>query len=135
VIRETAAAGTTVLYTTHYMQEAEELCHRLAIIDHGRILDEGTVDDLKRMVGEGEVITLSGGFTAEALRRALEGRDGVRTVSLEDEQAMLSVAGDGEAARLLQHLMAADLGIDGVSVRPPSLEQVFIKLTGRELRD
>ena len=57
-VRQVAAEGTTILYTTHYMQEAEELCQRLAILDHGRILAEGTVDELKRMVGEGEVVTV-----------------------------------------------------------------------------
>ena len=135
VIRTAAQKGTTVLYTTHYMQEAEELCHRLAILDHGKILAEGTVDELKKMVGEGEIVTVRGKFTAQQMHRALEGHAHVRAVSLEDHQAMLAVAGDGGSARLLQDLLAQDLEVDGVSVRPPSLEQVFIKLTGRDLRD
>lgn len=135
VIRQAAQRGTTVLYTTHYMQEAEELCHRLAILDHGKILAEGTVDELKRMVGEGEVVTMTGNFTAEQMHQALESHAHVRTVSLEDHQAILSVAGDGGSARLLQDLLGQDLKVNGVSVRPPSLEQVFIKLTGRDLRD
>ncbi|MCZ6601103.1 MAG: ABC transporter ATP-binding protein [Acidobacteria bacterium] len=135
VIREAARNGTTVLYTTHYMQEAEELCQRLAILDHGKILAEGTVDELKKMVGEGEIVTVRGSFTAQQMHRALEGHPHVHAVSLEDHQAMLSVAGDGGTARLLQDLLGQDLEVNGVNVQPPSLEQVFIKLTGRELRD
>jgi len=135
VIRETAGRGTTILYTTHYMQEAEELCQRLAILDHGKILAEGTVDELKRMVGEGEIVTVRGEFTAQQMHEALEGHPHARAVSLEDHHAMLSVAGDGGSARLLQDLLGQALAVTGVNVRPPSLEQVFIKLTGRELRD
>ncbi|MCZ6649729.1 MAG: ABC transporter ATP-binding protein [Acidobacteria bacterium] len=135
VIREAARNGTTVLYTTHYMQEAEELCQRLAILDHGKILAEGTVDELKKMVGEGEIVTVRGSFTAQQMHQALEGHPHVHAVSLEDHQAMLSVAGDGGTARLLQDLLGQDLEVNGVNVQPPSLEQVFIKLTGRELRD
>jgi ABC-2 type transport system ATP-binding protein len=135
VIRAAAREGTTVLYTTHYMQEAEELCHRLAILDHGKILAEGSVDELKKMVGEGEVVTVHGNFTAQQMHLALEGHPHVRTISLEDHKAMLAVAGDGGSARLLQDLLGQALEVNGVNVRPPSLEQVFIKLTGRDLRD
>jgi ABC-2 type transport system ATP-binding protein len=135
VIRELAKRGRTVLYTTHYMQEAEELCHRLGIMDHGKILAEGSVAELKKMVGEGEVVTVQGGFTAEEMRRALDGNAAVRAVSLEDSQAMLSVRGDSSSTRILQDLLGRSLAIEEISVREPSLEQVFIKLTGRELRD
>ncbi|MFQ5670636.1 MAG: ATP-binding cassette domain-containing protein [Acidobacteriota bacterium] len=135
VIREISRQGATVLYTTHYMGEAEELCHRLAVLDHGRILAEGSVAELKKMVGEGEVITVKGQFSAEEMRRSLDGFDGVRAVSLADHQAMLSVQGEGGTARLLQGLLGRSLAIEQVAVREPSLEQVFLKLTGRELRD
>ncbi len=135
VIRDVAAQGTTVLYTTHYMQEAEELCHRLAIMDHGRILATGTVSELKEMAGEGEIVMVRGRFKAEAMRRAVDAHPTARTVQLEEGHAMLEVAGKGASASLLQELLALDLDVDGISVRPPSLEQVFIKLTGRELRD
>ncbi len=135
VIRAVAAQGTTILYTTHYMQEAEELCQRLAIMDHGRILAEGTVEELKHMVGEGEVVTVRGRFTADEMRNALAGHEHVRTVTLEDAHAMLAVSGDGGSARLLHDLLGRSLEVEGINVRPPSLEQVFIKLTGRKLRD
>lgn len=135
VIRDLARAGRTVLYTTHYLEEAETLCDRIAIMDHGRLLAEGTVAELKRMVGEGDVLTLRGGFTADDLRRCLDGRADVRAVSLDDNQAMLSIAGGRRVPEVLQGLFSAGIAVEEVAVRAPSLEQVFIKLTGRELRD
>ncbi len=68
VVREVAASGTTVLYTTHYMEEAQDLCDRIAIIDHGRILTVGTLDELTRLAGEAEVLRLSGRFDDETAR-------------------------------------------------------------------
>jgi ABC-2 type transport system ATP-binding protein len=136
VIREVARAGTTVLYTTHYMDEAEELCDRIAIIDQGRILTEGTLDELTRMAGEGEVVRLSGSFELEAGRERLDRVDGVSVHAVEAGRAVLSVDADGPGlAAILPTLLASELAIDDVSVQRPSLQSVFIRLTGRELRD
>ncbi|MFQ5719672.1 MAG: ATP-binding cassette domain-containing protein [Acidobacteriota bacterium] len=135
VVRQVVTNGTTVLYTTHYMQEAEELCDRIAIMDHGRILAEDTVAGLKRLVGEGELVTVRGGFAAADVLRVLEGRPDVQPLGVEDGQAMLSVRDGGSAPRLLQELLGKQLAIEELFVKEPSLEQVFIKLTGRQLRD
>lgn len=134
VIRQAVKDGATVLYTTHYMQEAEELCDRIAIMDHGKILAEDTVSGLKRLVGEGEVLTLQGSFSAGDLMQAVQGRANAQPITVDDGHAILSVRGGG-APRLLQELLSQDLDIEEISVKEPSLEQVFIKLTGRELRD
>ena len=136
VIREAAAAGSTVLYTTHYMDEAQELCDRIAIIDHGRILTLGTLEELTRMAGEGEVLRVSGSFDDELARERLERLDGVRIHSVEGGRAVLSVAADGPGlTAVLPRLLDSDLGVEDVSIQPPSLQSVFIRLTGRELRD
>lgn len=135
VVRQVVAEGTTLLYTTHYMQEAEDLCQRIAIMDHGRILAEGTVAELKRMVGEGEILTLRGDFEAQEARRFLEGRSDVKVLRLEDRQVMLAADGGRSAPEVLQTLLQQPLALDEVVVQQPTLEQVFIKLTGRELRD
>ncbi|MFQ5768145.1 MAG: ATP-binding cassette domain-containing protein [Acidobacteriota bacterium] len=134
-IRDLASKGKTVLYTTHYLQEAEELCDRIAIMDHGRILAEGTVGELKKRIGEGNIVTVKGGFHAQALRDLLAGNRQVDLVSLEDHHAMLSLHDGMSPAQLLQDLMTKPLDIEEISVREASLEQVFLKLTGGELRD
>jgi ABC-2 type transport system ATP-binding protein len=136
VIRAAAASGSTVLYTTHYMDEAQELCDRIAIIDHGRILTVGTLEELTRMAGEGEMLRLTGSFDDETARDRLEGLDGVQLHSVEEGRAVLSVAADGPGlTAVLPQLLAGDLDVDDVSIQQPSLQSVFIRLTGRELRD
>jgi ABC-2 type transport system ATP-binding protein len=136
VIREAAAAGSTVLYTTHYMDEAQELCDRIAIIDHGRVLTIGTLEELTRLAGEGEMLRLTGSFDDETARDRLEGLEGLQLHSVEDGRAVLSVAAGGPGlTAVLPRLLATDLGVDDVSIQQPSLQSVFIRLTGRELRD
>ena len=135
-VRAVAAAGTTVVYTTHYLEEAETLCDRVAIIDHGRILAEGTVDELKRRVGEKEILTVSGGFEVEEARAKLAALPGVQVVAAAPGKIVLSVAGAGKAALdALAGVLASGLDLDGVEIQPPSLNSVFLDLTGRELRD
>jgi len=136
VIREAAAAGSTVLYTTHYMDEAQELCDRIAIIDHGRVLTIGTLEELTRLAGEGEMLRLTGSFDDETARDRLEGLEGLQLHSVEDGRAVLSVAAGGPGlTAVLPQLLAGDLDVDDVSIQQPSLQSVFIRLTGRELRD
>ncbi len=136
VIREVASAGTTVLYTTHYMDEAEELCDRIAIIDHGRILTEGTLEELTRLTGEGEVVRLTGAFDEAAGRECLGSIPGIKVHAVEDGRAVMSVLSGGAGlTAVLPMLLDGQLGVEDVSIQPPSLQSVFIRLTGRELRD
>ncbi len=136
VISEVAAAGTTVLYTTHYMDEAEQLCDRIAIIDHGRILALGTLAELTKRAGEAEVLRLSGRFNDESLREHLAAITGTRILGLGDGSAVLAIESDGPGLLgILPRVLEADLGIEDVSIQRPNLQSVFIALTGRELRD
>ncbi|MBN1826571.1 MAG: ABC transporter ATP-binding protein [Candidatus Eisenbacteria bacterium] len=136
LVRETAAAGTTVVYTTHYLEEAEDLCRRVGIIDHGRMLVEGTARELVDRLGEGELVVLSGGFAAAEIRAALGGADEVEVVSAEEGRAALSVALPGpEVLRLLNEKLGHLDTVEEISVRRPSLQSLFIKLTGREIRE
>lgn len=136
VIREVAAGGTTVLYTTHYMDEAEDLCDRIAIIDHGKILIEGTLHELTKMAGEGEMVRLTGSFDPDRGRDLLGQIEGVQVHSVEDGRAVLSVEVDGPGLTgVLPRLLESELAVDDVSIQKPSLQSVFIRLTGRELRD
>lgn len=137
LVREQAKAGTCVLYTTHYMEEAESLCDRIAIIDHGRIIALGTLAELRAMLGERDLLRLGGVFDPlAAALEALRGIEGVEVVHAAPDLVMLSVAG---ASRKLPALFAA-LAAAGAEVREttltqPSLESLFIKLTGKELRE
>ncbi len=135
VVRETASQGTTVLYTTHYMDEAEELCDRIAIIDHGRILTAGTLAELSRLAGEGEVIRLRGNFAAAAVRERLDTVAGARLLGVTDDSAVMTAEAGGGVFELLPRLLDRELGVEDVSIQRPSLQSVFIRLTGRELRD
>jgi ABC-2 type transport system ATP-binding protein len=136
VVRQQVAEGTCVLYTTHYMEEAETLCDRIAIIDHGTIIAAGTLAELRGRVGESDVVRFAGRFDPERVRDALQRMDGVEVVHAEPGELRLSLR---DASRKLPDLFAA-LGAAGSEVREttltqPSLESLFITLTGKELRE
>ncbi|HEX3528726.1 MAG TPA: ABC transporter ATP-binding protein [Thermoanaerobaculia bacterium] len=135
VVRAVANAGTAVIYTTHYLEEAERLCDRIGIVDHGKILAEGTLDELKAKLGDDEVVTLWGRFGAGAARTALAGLPGARIVSAEDGRIAMTAGSSGGAAGLLGEIYNRGLAIDRIAIEPPSLNALFLKLTGRELRD
>jgi ABC-2 type transport system ATP-binding protein len=136
LVREQVSAGTCVLYTTHYMEEAQTLCDRLAVIDHGKLIASGTLNELRRMAGERDLLRLSGVFDPTKVRGVLDRLEGAEVVSLDADRLRLAVEG---ASRKLPAIFAA-LAAAGADVREttisqPSLEALFIKLTGRELRE
>ena len=136
LVRAEVAGGTCVLYTTHYMEEAQELCDRLAIMDHGRLLAAGTLDELRAMVGERDLLRLTGVFDPESARRAVDALDDVEAVSIEAGALLLAA---GSAPRRLPSILGAITEAGGqvaeTTLSRPSLESLFIKLTGRELRE
>jgi len=136
VVRDIVRSGRTVLYTTHYLEEAEALCDRLAIIDHGRILAQGTVGELKAQVGEGSLLTVQGRFSAAALQETVAPLSGLSPLEVADGRALLLVARDGPGVgHVLETLYRSDLQLDDVTIKEPNLEDLFLRLTGRELRD
>ena len=120
-------AGTTIILTTHYMEEADSLSERVAIIDHGRIRELGTPDELKRKVG-GDVVLLKGDVGPEAFA----GLEFVKEAVREDGSLRLTVA---DASRHLKALIDRCPVIEEVQVRRVTLEDVFLKFTGRQIRD
>ncbi len=128
--------GITVVLTTHYMEEADELCDRLAIIDHGRILVEDTPAALKATVGGDKIyeLHLSDPTALDTLTAALQAVEGVNRVEPMDA-GLRVLAGTHDG--LLAHVVttANRYGLRDVSTAEPSLETVFIRLTGRELRE
>jgi ABC-2 type transport system ATP-binding protein len=136
VVREVAAGGTAVLYTTHYLEEAEQLCHRIGIMDHGLILAEGTLEELERMVGAAELVTVEGRFEADAAAARLAALPGVRVLTAEPGRLVVATEGARRgSAALLAAVYEDGLAVEAVSIQPPSLNSLFLKLTGRELRD
>jgi ABC-2 type transport system ATP-binding protein len=136
VVRELVADGASVLYTTHYLEEAESLCDRLAIMDKGEVLASGTIGELKRELGEGSVITLTGIDRVDTLAAIAERTQGMSVLELGEERAMLGVAGGAAGlGPALEALYGGGLTPAQVQIKEPSLEDLFIKLTGRELRD
>jgi ABC-2 type transport system ATP-binding protein len=135
IIRKIAKEGTTILFTTHHLEEAETLCERIAIIDHGRILETGSVEELARVVGDGDIASISGSFTTAQLETVLED-ESVDILNAAEHTATMSLRQGGmNIAALLQRFSDAGIEITDVSMQKPSLESVFLKLTGRELRD
>ncbi len=137
LVREQAAGGVTVLYTTHYMEEAEALCDELAIIDHGTILAQGSLEELRVLVGEKDIVKLTGSFDPGAVNRAIgENLPETEIVESDDETLLVSMPdAAGNLASLLSVLQDSGAVLRETSVRRPSLETLFIKMTGKELRE
>ncbi len=128
--------GMAVLYTTHYMEEAERLCDRVGIIDHGKLVAEGTRGELVRLVGEQDRVRLAATGDLDAAARALSGMPEVREVDVADGGLALIVESAADALPQLLALVASSgTTVTSVDVDQPDLEAVFLHLTGRALRD
>ena len=135
LIKEASSLGTTILYTTHNLQEAEELCHRIAIMDHGKILAVGTLEELIQIVGEKDIIIVKGKFSMDQGRDITALFKDATVLSLKEGKIMLSLEASKKMPLLLEEFFKQGIGIDDVAIKQPNLESVFLKLTGRELRE
>ncbi|MFB9324626.1 ABC transporter ATP-binding protein [Paenibacillus aurantiacus] len=128
--------GCSVIYTSHYMEEVEEICTRIAIVDHGKIIAEGTKEQLKSIITDTKE-TWIGVKSAERLDLdALKRISGVNSVRLEEQ--MVKIVSRGEINNLnwvVQQLIRDEVEISSVEEQAPNLETVFLTLTGRNLRD
>jgi ABC-2 type transport system ATP-binding protein len=136
-VRKLRDEGTTVVLTTHYLDEADALCDRIVIMDDGTIVAEGTPDQLKQRIG-GDIISLvlSSEQLAEQALRTIGDDAGLREVARERETIRITAEqGDAALPRLLRLLDGVDIRVESVSLARPSLDDVFLKLTGRSLRE
>jgi linearmycin/streptolysin S transport system ATP-binding protein len=133
-------AGACVLYTTHYMEEAERLCDSLAIIDHGKIIAQGTVAELKAQLGARDALHLSGVFPTEATKSAIESLTGnipdLEILSQDEASVMLTMSSASQHLPMIFQVLAGAGGsVTETSLRSPNLETLFLLLTGTELRE
>ena len=136
MVKEEAAKGTCVLYTTHYMEEAENLCDNLAIIDRGKIIAAGKLAELRALHGEHDLLRLAGSFDPVAVKDALRDKTDIEIVHVEEDSMTLSMANATKRlSELFPLLAAAGAEIRETTLTQPNLESLFIKLTGKELRE
>ncbi len=136
LVREQARAGVCVLYTTHYMDEAQSLCDRLGIMDRGKMIAQGTLEELRALVGQRDLLRLSGGFASAKAREVLASLEGLEILQADETQILLAVTdGPHRLPVVLARLAAAGAEIRESTLTQPSLETLFLTLTGRELRE
>ena len=136
LVRAEARAGACVLYTTHYLEEAESLCDRLAIIDQGRMIAAGSVGELRAVLAENDLLRITGFFPPAAAREAMSRMGGVEILQEDHELLLLSLANAGERLpSIFTALATVGAEVRRVTVTEPCLESLFIKLTGKELRE
>jgi ABC-2 type transport system ATP-binding protein len=129
--------GQTILLTTHYMEEADEFCDRVAIMDHGKILALDTPAELKASIGAGRIVIVSAtGDLAKLADALVAGVEGARQARIVDDRIHLSVDdSSGLLPRIIDAAEAAGSSVNDLSVTEPTLESVFINLTGKDLRE
>ncbi|RBN39950.1 export ABC transporter ATP-binding protein, partial [Priestia megaterium] len=128
--------GSTIIYTSHYMEEVEEVCTKIAIIDHGKIIAEGTKEQLKAIITDTKDIWIEVKAADDIDCSGLKEIPGVTAVTYED--GIIKINSNAEVNNLnkvIQYLMTHHIEIKAVKEQAPNLETVFLTLTGRSLRD
>ena len=134
-IRNLRATGTAILYTTHYLEEAEALCQRIGIIDHGRLLAEGTFSELQERLGGDRVFVLEADFK-NSTPDAWDGfNQRFRVLQKTERQLVVAAIGVRDPSDCLKELLNLPVHVENVTLKRPSLNDVFLQLTGRELRE
>lgn len=135
-IKELNRQGATIIYTSHYMEEVEQICTKIAIMDHGRVIAVGTKEELKSMIKTGETVTV------EAVALEPEHLQGIRKLptvfEVQYEEQVLTVRCIGakhNLIRILNYLQERDISFGRVFSELPTLNDVFLEITGKQLRD
>ena len=135
-ILELNRQGSTIIYTSHYMEEVEQICSRIAIIDHGRVLATGTKEELKNMIKTGETITIEAIVLDETALSEIRQLPHVFDVSYEEQILKIRLSSaKHNLIRILNYLQEHDISFGRVFSELPTLNDVFLEITGKELRD
>ena len=135
-IQKLNAQGSTIIYTSHYMEEIEQICTRIAIMDHGRVIASGTSEELKKMIKTGETITVEAILLEEKHLRDIRSLPHVFDLHYENQILVLRCTGaQHNLIRLLNYLQSQDITFGRVSSELPTLNDVFLEITGKQLRD
>jgi len=134
-VRKLGAEGTAILYTTHYLEEAETLCGRIGIIDHGQLLAEGTLPELQKRLGGDQLFVLEGDLQQAKPDDWPEFHERFRIIQKLDRQLVVSAHNSRHPSECLRDLLELPVRVENVTLKRPSLNDVFLQLTGRELRE
>jgi ABC-2 type transport system ATP-binding protein len=135
LVRKLSRDGASILYTTHYLEEAEFLCDRIGIIDHGQLLAEGTLSELQKRLGGDRLFLVEGKFE-DANPETWPGfNERFRLIQKTNAQITVSAVGQRDPADCLRDLLQLPVAAENVMLKRPSLNDVFLHLTGRELRE
>lgn len=135
-VRELNARGSTVIYTSHYMEEVESLCDRVGIIDHGKLIAYGAKNDIKKQAVSDEMIVIEATDIRFNPIDELKRVNGVKNVMLNENMIEISTSNTQENLQdILFILSKGNIRVKNISLREPNLESVFLALTGRKLRD
>lgn len=135
-IKELNRQGSTIIYTTHYLDEAESLCQRIVIMDKGKDLVTGTTDELKKMITTSEIIVVSFPVSSDELAEKMRKIPKVINIERNDEQyTIMFENGVNNLSNLMEFIVENSLSYTSLHSKLPTLNEVFLELTGKELRD
>jgi ABC-2 type transport system ATP-binding protein len=134
-VEQIARNGTAVLFSTHYLEEAERLCDRIGIIDDGRIIAEGTLAALRKSVEDVQIIALRGTFDKSPIEETVSHMEDGRIVLSTDDEMVVSLPSRSDLVATLVRTVSSLDNVKEVSIKPPSLESLFINLTGKQIRE
>lgn len=128
--------GSTIIYTTHYMEEAEELCSKISIMDHGKVIAEGTTEELKSLITNVNTIFVTTDSIAKVNEKELKNINGVLSIEINENTIKITSSKDiNNLDRIILYFTQSGICIKNVESKVPDLETVFLTLTGRKLRD
>ncbi|TAL06924.1 MAG: ATP-binding cassette domain-containing protein [Verrucomicrobia bacterium] len=134
-IRALRDSGTAILYTTHYLEEAETLCQRIGVIDHGQLLAEGTLGELQERLGGDRVFALEADFKDSSPDMWDGFQQRFRVIQKTEKHLTVAAIGTRDPSECLKELLGLPVRVQNVTLKRPSLNDVFLQLTGRDLRE